>query len=98
MNEGEPCTRTAALDAGMRLALQCPAEVLVLQHTGADGGRWHLQAHHFENGRAVAEFKRLRGTLVRGGLALWQNGRVARYEVGTLASPLSRSGSDRVSV
>ncbi len=84
MDQGEPCTRLAAVEAGWRFAVQHPGEVLVLQHTGALGNRWQCPSASVEHGRAVAEFKRRRETVVHGAVALWTNGRVSRYESGTL--------------
>lgn len=91
--EPEPCTRLGALDAGWRYAIAHPSDVLVLQHTGADVGRWQLKAAHLGHGVAVGGFKALRHTLVRGALALWHDGRVTRYETGPLAPAVSRKGA-----
>lgn len=91
----EPCTRSAALDAGERYAARHPGDALVLRHTGADGQRWQLVSHHPEHGLAVARFKRDRDTLVRGGLAIWNHGIVTRFELGELAEgAVRRSGTD----
>lgn len=75
----EPCTRAGAVDAGWRFAYQHPGEVLVLQHSGAEGNRWQLRVHSFEHGVAVAAFKHLRAVVVQGAVALWHGGRVSRY-------------------
>jgi hypothetical protein len=82
--EPEPCTRLAAVEGGWRFAAQHPGEVLVLQHSGCEGNRWQCRGASLEHGRAVAEFKRLRETVVHGALALWHAGRVSRYEMGEL--------------
>lgn len=75
----EPCTRLGAVDAGWRHAYHHPGEVLVLQHSGAEGNRWQLQAHALDHGAAVAAFKLCRVPIVRGAVALWHSGRVSRY-------------------
>ena len=76
----EPCTRLGATDAGWRLAAQHPGEVLVLQHSGAEGNRWQLRGHAVEHGAAVAAFKRARAVVVHGAVAVWAAGRVSRFE------------------
>ena len=76
----EACTRLAAVDAGWRLAVEHPGEVLVLQHSGAEGNRWQLREHAVEHGEAVAAFKRWRAQVVHGAVALWAAGRVSRFE------------------
>lgn len=91
---GEPCTRTAALDAGWLYAGQHPGETLVLRHTGCDGQRWQLAGHDLALGLAVRQYKRERETLVRGAVALWSGGLIKRFELGELAGQPSRTGTD----
>lgn len=86
----EACTRLAAVEAGWRFAGQCPGEVLVLQHSGAEGNRWQLRTSDLEHGVAVAAFKHFRQHVVAGAVALWANGRVQRYET---ADDLRRTGT-----
>lgn len=76
----EPCSRLGAVDAGWRLAERHRGQVLVLQHSGAEGNRWQLRAACVELGAAVATFKARRREVVRGAVALWHAGRVIRYE------------------
>jgi len=76
----EPCTRLGAVDAGWRFAVANPGEVLVLQHSGAEGNRWQLRAHSLEVGVAVVAFKAHRQNVVHGAVALWHAGHVTRFD------------------
>ncbi len=86
----ESCTRLAAVEAGWRFAATAPGEVLVLQHSGAEGNRWQLRARSLEQGVAVAAFKDHRRHVVAGAIALWSRGRVSRYET---ADDLHQTGT-----
>src|SRR5262245_38712328 len=77
----EACTRLGATEAGWRLAALNPdSPVLVLQHSGAEGNRWQLRAACLEHGTAVAAFKQARAVVVHGAVAVWNGGRVSRFE------------------
>lgn len=89
-DRGEPCTRLAAVEAGWRFAGKCPGEVLVLQHSGAEGNRWQLRASDIEHGIAIGAFKQYRKHVVHGAIALWSRGQVIRYEI---AGDLHQTGT-----
>lgn len=89
-DRAEPCSRSGAIDAGWRLAVQHAGEALVLQHSGVDGQRWQLRASSLEFGLAVAEYKRRREQVVNGAVALWHNGRINRFDT---AAELGRTGT-----
>jgi hypothetical protein len=98
--EPEPCSRAGAIKAGHRFTAErlcqgLDAVLLVMRHGGGAGGRWRLVDAIVGHGEAVAAYKRARGDKadLRGVVALWERGRLSRYEQGSLSSSASRIGA-----